>query len=257
MKKPLEYLDWLLSVFFTKDKSGGKVFYPWLSFGNGYTLPSSAKETEIRNFLQKFYIGLMGGGIVVGLVNVSLLFLGVLGMIGWYYYQSVQFTDSLHESQEKLNYSDKIKSMASSQDVNTLIIMMVVAVILLSVGIAMIWNGGILAKIIGLLMLLVFGAKILFFEQMLKEKFGAGVGSVTKTKSESTTMIAKAKTTAKKTTAKKTTAKKTTAKKPAAKKTAVKKTVKKTVAKKPAAKKTVKKTAAKKPAAKKTVAKKK
>lgn len=253
MKKPLEYLDWLLGVFFTKDKSGGKVFYPWLSFGNGYTLPSSAKETEIRNFLQKFYIGLIGGGIIVGLVNVSLLFLGVLGMIGWYYYQSVQFTDSLNESHEKLNYTYKIKSMASGQDVNTLIIMMIVAVALLLVGIVMIWNGGILAKIIGLLMLLVFGAKILFFEQMLKEKFGAGVGSVTKTKSESTTMIAKAKTTAKKTTAKK-----TTAKKPAAKKTAVKKTTaKKTTAKKPAAKKTVKKTAAKKPAAKKTVAKKK
>jgi hypothetical protein len=243
MKNPLEYLNGLLGVLFKSGDAGKKIYYPWLLFKEGYVLDKAEQEAQIKSFLKLFYSILLGGAAALAILFMKswLIFLFLIIMGGWYYYQNAQFTERLHTSKIRLNLQDVYKIVVRSYDLKVLWIFFGISAFFVLLGLYLLFQDAFLTKALGLLVIAAFGVKLVFFEEVIRFKRGGSpVGSISSfvqpkpiDKPKGVLKMVKATSKGTKKAATKTakkTVKKTT--KPAAKKTTAKKKTTKSTAKK-------------------------
>jgi hypothetical protein len=180
MKNPIEYLNELINLLFS-ESNGKKVFFPWFTCGSGFVVDTKEKDTQIRSYLQKYYIILVAGGLLVGFIlGTFLLSLMLILMGAWYYYQVNQFVSGLKKSDERLVIESRVKQLSKAFDLNELIGIAVVMILFILIGFFMIWKGGLISRFVGFSLMVVFGAKAYFLELVIRRKLSMDPGSASK-----------------------------------------------------------------------------
>lgn len=180
MKNPIEYLNELINLLFS-ESNGKKIFFPWFICGSGFVVDTKETDTQIRSYLQKYYIILVAGGLLIGFIlGTFLLSLMLVIMGAWYYYQVNQFVSGLKKSDERLAIDSRVKQLSKAFDLNELIGVAVVMVLFILIGFFMIWKGGLISRFIGFLLMVVFGLKAYFLELVIRRKLSMESGSASK-----------------------------------------------------------------------------
>ena len=89
-------MDYLLDYSFAKDSQGNIIFFRWGYYFSYYILPNAKKKSEIRSFLELYYLITIVGAISIGgILGVQYSLLIIPISFAWYYFETARLLKGL------------------------------------------------------------------------------------------------------------------------------------------------------------------